>query len=57
MGTFPQINKDTSAKFIYMSENAVGYHVSVNVKALHTESWDPVLFVLYRERFRKIPHK
>ena len=38
-------------------EDTVGYHVFVSMKALNTECWDPVLFVSYRKRIRKIPHK
>ena len=40
-----------------MLEDTFGYHLFVSVKALNTECWDPVLFVSYRERVRKIPHK
>ena len=38
-----------------MPEDPVGYHVFVSVKALNTECLDPVLFVSYCERVRKIP--
>ena len=40
-----------------MLEDTVGYHVFGSMKALNTECWDPVLFVSYRKRVRKIPHK
>ena len=42
---------------MYTPEDTVGYHVFVSVKALNTQCWEPVLFVSYRERVRKIPHK
>ena len=50
-GTFFLVNKDTSAK------DTVVYHVFVSVKALNTKCWDPLLFVSYRQRVRKFPHK
>ena len=40
-----------------MLEDTVGYQVFVSVKAMNTECWDPVLFISYRERVWKIPHK
>ena len=40
-----------------MPEDTVGYQVFVSVKALNTESWDPMLCVSYRERVWKILHK
>ena len=55
-GTFLLVNKDTTVK-IYMPEDTVSYHDFVSIKALNTECWEPVLFVSYRERVRKIPHK
>ena len=39
-----------------MPEDTFGYQVSVILKALNTECWDPVLFVSYPECVRNIPH-
>ena len=36
-----------------MPENAVGFHVLVNVKALNIECRDPVFFVFYYKRAQK----
>ena len=37
-----------------MPKDAVGYHVFIDVKALHTQCWDPVLFVLYRKQVMNV---
>ena len=49
-------SKDTSAKFTRRKTLLV-ITVFVSMKVLNTKHWDPVLFVSYRERVRKIPHK
>ena len=54
-GTYFLVNKVTSAKFT--RRKTLAYFVFVSVKALNTECWDPVLFISYHERVRKIPHK